>query len=126
MDMKHCKRGDQLLLRNGNVATLYDVVLPEFDAIYGVIYPYDLLYNESVYSVTKDGLVYTDALNPMDVIGFATKADDVIFNEAINNALIDKVLEQIKADVINGDVTAIEELLKQVPIEILKSYLPEE
>ncbi len=53
---------------------------------------------------------------PSDVVDFAIAKQE----------LIDKVLETIKADVINGDVTAIEELLKNVPIEILKSYLPEE
>ena len=70
--MTQCKLGDRFILRNGGVATLDGVVFPEFDAIYGVIYPYGLLYNGSVYSVTKDGLVYTDELNPKDVIGFAT------------------------------------------------------
>jgi len=39
---------------------------------------------------------------------------------------IDKVLEQIKKDVEAGDMTAIEELLRDVPDESLKSYLPEE
>ena len=40
--------------------------------------------------------------------------------------LVDKVLEQIKKDVEVGDMTAVEELLRDVPDEILKSYLPEE
>ena len=39
--------------------------------------------------------------------------------------LIDKVLAQIKKDVVKGDLTAIEELLKSVPIENLKGFLPE-
>ena len=39
--------------------------------------------------------------------------------------IIDYVIEQIKKDVASGDLTAIEELLKFVPIKILKSYLPE-
>ena len=39
---------------------------------------------------------------------------------------IDKVMEQIKKDVEAGDMTAIEELLRDVPDESLKSYLPEE
>ena len=34
--------------------------------------------------------------------------------------------EQIKKDVAIGDVTAIEELLKSVPMENLVAYLPEE
>ena len=40
-------------------------------------------------------------------------------------ALIDRVLEQIKEDVAVGDVTAIEELLTFVPKENLIQYLPE-
>jgi len=40
--------------------------------------------------------------------------------------LINRVLEQIKADVSIGDVTAIEELLSFVPRENLIGYLPEE
>jgi hypothetical protein len=40
--------------------------------------------------------------------------------------LIERVLEQIKADLFNGDVEAIEELLTFVPKENLIGYLPEE
>ena len=40
--------------------------------------------------------------------------------------LIERVLEQIKADLSMGDVTAIEELLSFVPKENLIGYLPEE
>ena len=40
--------------------------------------------------------------------------------------LIERVLEQIKADLFNGDVEAIEELLSFVPRENLIGYLPEE
>jgi hypothetical protein len=40
--------------------------------------------------------------------------------------LIDKVLEQMREDLINHDLTAIEELLKFVPMENLIGYLPEE
>ena len=39
---------------------------------------------------------------------------------------IDKVLEQVKKDVVIGDLTAIEKLLESVPIENLKEFLPEE
>jgi hypothetical protein len=39
--------------------------------------------------------------------------------------VIDRVLDQIVKDVEQGDVTAIEELLKQVPTQVLKDYLPE-
>ena len=40
--------------------------------------------------------------------------------------LIDKCLEQIKTDVLSGDVTAIEELLNFVPTENLKGYLADD
>jgi hypothetical protein len=40
--------------------------------------------------------------------------------------LVDLVIEQIKQDIENGDVTAIEELLHFVPEMNLKSYLPED
>ena len=40
--------------------------------------------------------------------------------------LIERVLEQVKADLFIGDVTAIEELLSFVPKENLIGYLPEE
>ena len=47
-----------------------------------------------------------------------------------NQELINKVLEQIKVDVLNGDMTAIEELLKQLlnadADEVLSSFLSEE
>ena len=40
--------------------------------------------------------------------------------------LIDQVLDQIVQDVAAGDLTAIQELLKFVPIKNLQAYLPEE
>ncbi len=43
----------------------------------------------------------------------------------MDQELIDKVLEQIKEDVSLGDLTAVEELIKAVPEENLKAYLPE-
>ena len=39
--------------------------------------------------------------------------------------LYDKVLEQIKKDVADGDLSAIDELLRFVPKENLEAYLPE-
>jgi len=38
--------------------------------------------------------------------------------------LIDACLEQIKSDVQGGDMTAIEELIWQLPTESLTNYLP--
>ena len=40
--------------------------------------------------------------------------------------LIDAVLDQIKEDCKNGDVTAIEEMLKETPEKALLHYLPEQ
>jgi hypothetical protein len=40
--------------------------------------------------------------------------------------LWDKVCEQIKDDINDGDVTAIYEMLQQVPKDVLIAYLPEE
>jgi len=40
--------------------------------------------------------------------------------------IIDKVIEQIRRDLDFGDTTALEELLRDVPDESLKAYLPEE
>ena len=41
-------------------------------------------------------------------------------------ALIDRVIEEIKNDIVNGDVTALDELLSFIPRENLIGYLPEE
>jgi hypothetical protein len=38
----------------------------------------------------------------------------------------EKVIEQIKDDINDGDVTAIYEMLQQVPKDVLIAYLPEE
>jgi hypothetical protein len=40
--------------------------------------------------------------------------------------LIERVVEEIKRDIDNGDVTALEELLSFTPKENLIAYLPEE
>ena len=41
------------------------------------------------------------------------------------NDLIQAVLEQIQIDVADGDLTAIAELLENVPVKLLNGYLPE-
>jgi hypothetical protein len=43
----------------------------------------------------------------------------------LKEELIDLVLDQIAEDLMNGDLTALEELLKAVPDTNLKSYLTE-
>lgn len=40
--------------------------------------------------------------------------------------LIDQVIEQIIKDVTDADVTALEELLKTVPVEALEGFLPDQ
>ena len=42
-----------------------------------------------------------------------------------NQGLVDRVLDQIREDVEMGDVTAIEEMLKQIPTQVLVDFLPE-
>lgn len=42
-----------------------------------------------------------------------------------HRALIDQVLEQIRQDVADEDLTAIEELLGYIPLANLVNYLPE-
>ena len=51
--------------------------------------------------------------------------DGVVANSQKYPSLIDRVIDQIQEDVNKGDVTAIEELLKQVPTQVLVDYLPE-
>ena len=44
----------------------------------------------------------------------------------MNQQLIDDVLNQILQDVKDFDLTAVEELIKNIPEDVLKGYLPEE
>jgi hypothetical protein len=43
-----------------------------------------------------------------------------------NQALVDEVLEEIKKDVLSGDLTAIDEMLFFLPTSVLKGYLANE
>lgn len=40
-------------------------------------------------------------------------------------ALIDSVIDQIKLDIVNGDMTALEEMLAYLDNAVLQNYLPE-
>ena len=124
MDMNQCKKGDKLLLRNKHIAT-YDRKCEEnTESAVESVFDKHIIKDDGApfeIGVSDTGTCFVHLLSLNDVVGFAQKE-----NKEINIKLIDKVLEQIKEDVINGDVTAIEELLKNVPIEIIKSYLPEE
>ena len=42
-----------------------------------------------------------------------------------NQSVINAVLDQIRLDVANGDMTAIEELIQNLPLDILQGFLPE-
>jgi hypothetical protein len=44
----------------------------------------------------------------------------------LRDTLLDKVFQQLEADISCRDFTAIEELLASIPNETLKSYLSEE
>ncbi len=50
----------------------------------------------------------------------------VTLKQYIMSLLINRVLEQVKADLSIGDLTALDELLTFVPRENLIGYLPEE
>ena len=43
----------------------------------------------------------------------------------VHSGVIEKVIDQIKEDVRDGDLSAIEELLESLPEEALSNYLPE-
>lgn len=48
------------------------------------------------------------------------------FNEGKpSQELIDEVIEEIKRDISSGDLTALDELLKAIPLSYLNGYLPE-
>ena len=40
--------------------------------------------------------------------------------------LVDEVIEHIKKDIVYGDLTVLDELLKFIPVEYLKGSLPED
>jgi len=52
--------------------------------------------------------------------------DGVVANKPEGPSLIDRVIDQIVLDVSRGDVTAVEEMLNNLPTEILVGYLPEQ
>lgn len=69
MDMNQCMVGDKLLLRNGSVGTFNGLGCT---GICDVRYPYTMIYNKKLSSVTKNGLQLVGTTLPKDVIGFAT------------------------------------------------------
>lgn len=51
--------------------------------------------------------------------------DDFYDEQKPTQELIDEVLFQIKVDIAEGDLTALDEMLKAMPVQRLVSYLPE-
>lgn len=77
---------------------------------------------------------YRDNMTPEELAQFmgevnaldaALRAADEHDKKAQDQHLIDAVLSQIKCDVDSGDMTAIEELIKQLPENLLQGYLSE-
>lgn len=78
----------------------------------------------------EEGPVYIpDPYNPGCVLQLVDHTDEISRNTIVgdvSNNLINKVIENIKKDIRNGDVTAVEELLSFLPENALMAYLPEE
>ncbi len=51
--------------------------------------------------------------------------DDFYDEEKPKQELIDEVMERIKKDIAEGDLTALDEMLQAMPIQQLVNYLPE-
>jgi hypothetical protein len=51
--------------------------------------------------------------------------DDFYDKGKVPQELVDEVLHQIKVDIAEGDLTALDELLKGISIKNLLGYLPE-
>jgi len=58
--------------------------------------------------------------NTVCLVELSNKQDEYV------TSLVDEVIEQIKEDANNGDVTVLDEILKHVPINVLIASLPEE
>ena len=71
MYMTQCKLGDQLLLRNGEIATMDSIVT----SVTSVTYPYMIVRNDGsiLQSVTEDGLRFEGSTSPTDVVGIHTE-----------------------------------------------------
>ncbi len=89
----------------------------------------------SIATVDEDGVVEWLIAFSIGIIANKETLHSNVF-EAIEEAkekqrehkqeLVDKCIEEIKRDVANGDVTAIDELLMFLPTKYLKGYLPED
>ena len=116
MDMNKCKSGDKLLLRNGEVAIYIN------KSHRTLTYPHDIMRNISglITSTTDDGYFYSiNTPNAFDVIGF--KSNDESESERL--LIFAEVMGQINTDVSNNRIYRVEDIIKNCPIEILKTYL---
>ena len=111
MNMTQCKKGDKLILRNGDTAVYIGKSM-------NTTYTHNIIHNWTLSSVTEEGLQMEGTTRPRDVINFATEAEEVTRTDPMN-----KILETIKANVMDGYVITIEDLLEKVPIKVIKSYL---
>ena len=117
MNMNKCKRGDKLLLRNGEVAIYIN------KSHRTLTYPHDIMRNISgglTTSTTDDGYFYSiNTPHEFDVIGF--KSNDESESERL--LIFAEVMDQINTDVSNSRIYRVEDIIKNCPIEILKTYL---
>ena len=65
MDMTQCKKGDTLLLRNGDVATLDAIVLDRFN----LKYSYVISHIDGTDLVNRYGLKLEGSVSQCDVVG---------------------------------------------------------
>lgn len=83
---------------------------------------------EDYYTLLDDDKVLTESLIG---IGYGVREicevpfDDFYDDQKPTQELIDEVLFQIKVDIAEGDLTALDEMLKAMPVQQLISYLPE-
>lgn len=113
-NMNQCKKGDKLLLRNGEVATYIKKTNRS------LLYSHDLMHENSAgltTSTTDDGYFYgISTPHQFDVIEFVKSNND-------NELLIAEVMDQINTDVCNSKAYKFEDIVKNCPTEILKAYL---
>ena len=67
----------------------------------------------------------TQLMSEVNAIDAAYAAADEHYKKSQSKHLINAVLAQIKCDVDSGDMTAIEELVKHLPENLLQGYLSE-
>jgi hypothetical protein len=86
------------------------------------------LIEEGFYALMDDNRILVDFVTNMgyDVIEVCeVPLDDFYDGRKPTQELIDEVLFQIKVDIAEGDLTALDEMLKAMPVQQLVSYLPE-